>query len=44
MIFFGRAFRENWKTKKEGWIIKSWIYGFISSTSFFILAFVPLDL
>tara|TARA_B100000780_G_scaffold245861_1_gene190101 strand:+ start:150 stop:284 length:135 start_codon:yes stop_codon:yes gene_type:complete len=44
MIFFGRAFRENWKNKNDGWLLKAWVYGLISSTSFFIIALVPLDI
>ena len=44
MVFFGRAFRENWKKKKNKWVLKAWIYGLISSSSFFIIALVPLDL
>ena len=43
MIFFGRAFRENWKIKKGRWILKSWIYGLITATSFFVIAFIPLN-
>jgi hypothetical protein len=43
MIFFGQAFRINWKNKKNMWILKAWIYGLLSSTSFFILILVPLD-
>jgi hypothetical protein len=43
MIFFGQAFRINWKNKKNMWILKAWIYGLFSSTSFFILILVPLD-
>jgi len=44
MIFFGQAFRENWKNKNDRWLIKAWIYGVISSSSFFIIALVPLDI
>jgi len=44
MIFFGRAFRDNWKNKNDRWLIKAWIYGVISSSSFFIIALVPLDI
>ena len=44
MIFSGQAFRINWKNKKNGWILKSWVYGLLSSTSFFILVLVPFDI
>ena len=44
MIFFGRAFRENWKNKNDGWLLKAWVYGLISCTSFFMIALVPLDI
>jgi hypothetical protein len=44
MIFSGQAFRINWKNKKNGWVLKSWIYGLLSSTSFFILVLVPFDM
>ena len=44
MIFFGRAFRENWKNKNDGGLLKAWVYGLISFTSFIILALVPLDI
>ena len=44
MIFSGQAFRINWKNKKNRWILKSWLYGLLSSTSFFILVLVPFDI
>jgi hypothetical protein len=44
MIFFGRAFRENWKAKEKNWILKSWIYGLISAASFFGIIFIPFDM
>ena len=45
MIFFGRAFRENWKAKEKNWILKSWIYGLFSAASFFgIIIFSPFDM
>ena len=44
MIFSGQAFRINWKNKKNGWILKSWVYGLLSSASFFILVLVPFDM
>jgi len=44
MIFFGQAFRENWKNKNSRWLLKSWIYGLISFSSFFMIAFVPLGI
>jgi hypothetical protein len=43
MIFFGQAFRENWKNKNDGWLLKAWIYGLISFFSFFTIALVPLE-
>ena len=43
MIFFGQAFRANWKNKNDKWVLKAWIYGLISSSSFIVLALVPLD-
>ena len=46
MVFFGKAFRENWKlkdTKKiKPWIIKAWIFGLLSSISFFVIVLVPM--
>ena len=44
MIFFGRAFRENWKAKEKNWILKSWIYGLSSAASFFGIIFIPFDM
>ena len=44
MIIFGQAFRVNWKNKKNKWIFKAWIYGLLSSVSFFILVLVPFDM
>tara|TARA_B100000780_G_scaffold251471_1_gene198130 strand:+ start:397 stop:585 length:189 start_codon:yes stop_codon:yes gene_type:complete len=44
MIFFGQAFRENWKNKNGRWVLKAWIYGLISFFSFFIIALLPLDI
>ena len=43
MIFFGQAFRENWKNKNDKWVLKAWIYGLISFSSFIVIALVPLD-
>ena len=43
MIFFGRAFRENWKAHEEGWVLRSWVFGVPAATAFLILAFVPLS-
>jgi hypothetical protein len=43
MIFFGQAFRANWKNKNDKWVLKAWIYGLISSSSFIVIALVPLD-
>ena len=42
MIIFGKFFRENWKNKKKNWIIRSWIYGLISSISFFLMVSLPM--
>jgi len=44
MIFSGQAFRINWKNKKNRWILKSWVYGLLSSASFFILVLVPFEM
>lgn len=44
MIFFGRAFRENWKTKENNWILKSWFYGVFAAASFFGIIFIPFDM
>ena len=44
MIFSGQAFRMNWKNKKNRWVLKSWVYGLLSSASFFILVLVPFDM
>lgn len=46
MVLFGKAFRENWKMKDintvKAWLIKAWIYGLLSSISFFIIVLVPM--
>jgi hypothetical protein len=46
MIFFGKAFRENWKMKNtvvsNSWLFKSWFFGLLSSISFFIIVLVPM--
>ena len=46
MILFGKAFRENWKMKDtktvKAWLIKAWIYGLLSSISFFIIVLIPM--
>lgn len=44
MIFFGRAFRENWKAKQSNWILKSWLYGGLSAASFFGIMFIPFEM
>ena len=44
MIFFGKAFRENWKNKNGRWLLKAWIYGLISFSSFFMIALIPLGI
>ena len=43
-IFFGQVFRKNWKDKKNNWVLKSWIYGVVSATSFFILILAPHEI
>lgn len=43
-IFFGQVFRKNWKDKKNNWVLKSWIYGVVSSTSFFILILASYEI
>ena len=46
MVFFGKAFRENWKLKDKKkikpWIVKAWIFGLLSSISFFVIVLVPM--
>ena len=46
MVFFGKAFRENWKMKdtvtSDSWLIKAWFFGLLSSISFFIIVLVPM--
>jgi hypothetical protein len=46
MVLFGKAFRENWKMKDtktvKAWLIKAWIYGLLSSISFFIIVLIPM--
>jgi hypothetical protein len=42
MIFFGQAFRENWKNKKGNWKFKAWTYGLVSSISFFLMVLIPM--
>tara|TARA_B110000008_G_C16655271_1_gene438447 strand:+ start:184 stop:384 length:201 start_codon:yes stop_codon:yes gene_type:complete len=46
MVFFGKAFRENWKMKNtvvsNSWLFKSWVFGLLSSISFFIIILVPM--
>ena len=46
MVFFGKAFRENWKKKNtlisNSWLIKAWTFGLLSSVSFFIIVLVPM--
>ena len=44
MIFSGQAFRLNWKDKRNSWILKAWIYGVVSSTSFFILILASYEI
>lgn len=44
MVFCGRQFRENWKAQAEGWILRAWAYGIPVVVSFFVLAFVPLEI
>ena len=46
MVLFGKAFRENWKMKDintvKAWLIKAWIYGLLSSISFFFFFLVHM--
>jgi len=46
MVFFGKAFRENWKMKdtvtSNSWLIKAWFFGLLSSVSFFIIVLLPM--
>ena len=46
MVSFGKAFRENWKKKGskkiKAWLIKAWIFGLLSSISFFIIVLLPM--
>ena len=42
-IVFGRSFIINLKNKKNGWKRKAWLNGIVSSISFIILVFMPLD-
>ena len=44
MIFSGRAFREIWKSKQNDWVLKSWMYGLISLSSFLGLFFIPFNM
>ena len=41
MIFFGRAFRQNWKAQGPNWRLKAWIYAVPALVCFAIVAFVP---
>ena len=42
-IVFGRSFIINLKNKKNDWKIKACFNGIVSSISFIILVFMPLD-
>ena len=42
-ILFGRSFIINLKNKKNDWKKKAWLNGIVSSISFIILVFMPLD-
>ena len=42
-IVFGRSFIINLKNKKNDWKRKAWFNGIVSSISFIILVFMPLD-
>ena len=42
-IVFGRSFIVNLKNKKNDWKRKAWFNGIVSSISFIILVFMPLD-
>ena len=43
MIIFGKLFKENWINKNGKWVVKSWIYGLISSLSFFVMVLLPMN-
>ena len=42
-IVFGRSFIINLKNKENDWKRKAWLNGIVSSISFIILVFMPLD-
>ena len=42
-IVFGRSFIINLKNKENDWKRKAWFNGIVSSISFIVLVFMPLD-
>tara|TARA_B100002052_G_C15605126_1_gene472740 strand:+ start:496 stop:702 length:207 start_codon:yes stop_codon:yes gene_type:complete len=42
-IVFGRSFIINLKNKENDWKRKAWLNGIVSSISFIVLVFMPLD-
>ena len=44
MVYFGNLFRKNWIKKESYWVLKAWIFGLVSTISFFIIAFFPLKI
>ena len=42
MIIFGKFFKENWKNKKKNWVARSWVFGLVSSISFFLMVSIPM--
>ena len=42
MIIFGKFFKENWKNKKKNWVVRSWVFGLVSSISFFLMVSIPM--
>ena len=43
MILSGRAFRENWKAQKSGWVLRAWLYGAPAALAFAALALLPME-
>ena len=42
-IVFGRSFIVNLKNKKNDWKKKAWLNGIVTSISFIVLVFMPLE-
>ena len=42
-IVFGRSFIINLKNKENDWKRKAWLNGIVSSISFIVLVFMPLE-